>query len=154
MLILLFLVSSQHIAQAKQFNVLLFTKTVDWHHESIHDAVTAMRNLSEKHDFALQWHEDSTRFNDKFLAQFDVIVLINTSGDIFTDDQQEAFQRFIQAGKGFVGVHSAAYTEYEWPWYGKLIGHYFLIHPENQSAILQNVDATFPGMQGFHEQHL
>ncbi|MFW8592109.1 ThuA domain-containing protein [Glaciecola sp. 2405UD65-10] len=139
---------------AAQFKVLLFTKTVGWHHESIHDAVTAMRGLSKKHDFDLQWHEDATRFNDQFLSQFDAIVFINTTGNIFTEEQQSAFQRFIQSGKGFVGVHSASDTEYDWEWYGKLVGHYFQIHPLNQTAMLQKIDNAFPGMQSFRERHL
>ena len=122
----------QSAAMAAQFNVLLFTKTGGWHHESIHDAVTAMRKLASKHDFSMQWHEDASRFNDEFLSGFDVIVLVNTTGDIFNDEQQAAFQRFIQSGKGFVGVHAASDTEYDWEWYGKLVGHYFKIHSVNQ----------------------
>ena len=144
----------QSTAMAAQFKVLLFTKTSGWHHESIHDSVTAMRKLARRHDFSMQWHEDASRFNDEFLSGFDVIVLVNTTGNIFNDEQQAAFQRFIQSGKGFVGVHAASDTEYDWEWYGKLVGHYFKIHPVNQTAIIQNIDNTFPGMQGIRKRHL
>ncbi len=141
-------------AFAAQFNVLLFTKTGGFHHESIHDSVTAMRDLAKRHDFNLQWHEDASRFNDDFLKKFDVVVFINTTGDIFNEKQQEAFKRFIQSGKGFVGVHAASDTEYNWDWYGKLVGHYFKIHPVNQTAMLVKQDNTFPGMQAFNDRHM
>jgi len=141
-------------ALASQFNVLLFTKTDGWHHESIHDGVTAMRALAQRHDFSMQWHEDASRFNDDFLKDFDAVVFINTTGNVFNEEQQEAFKRFIQAGKGFVGVHSASDTEYDWEWYGKLVGHYFKIHPVNQTAILVKEDNSFPGMQAFYDRHL
>lgn len=151
---LILLLGSSFQLAASQFNVLLFTKTDGWHHESIHDAVTAMRHLSEKHDFSLQWHEDASRFNDDFLKDFDAIVFINTTGDIFNAEQQSAFQRFIRSGKGFVGVHAASDTEYEWDWYGKLVGHYFKIHPVNQTAVIHKLNNDFPGMQGFHDKQL
>ena len=140
---------------AKQFNILLFTKTAGWHHASIHESVTAMRELAARHDFGLEWHEFADLvINDDYLSKFDAVVLINTTGDIFNEEQQRAFQRFIQSGKGFVGVHAASDTEYEWEWYGKLVGHYFEIHPSNQTAVLVKQDNTFPGMSAFEERHL
>lgn len=153
-LILLMLLMGSTSVFAKQFNVLLFTKTDGWHHESIHDAVSAMRTLSQRHDFGLQWHEDANRFNDNFLKKFDAIVLINTTGNVFNEEQQAAFERFIQSGKGFVGVHAASDTEYDWEWYGKLVGHYFKIHPKIQTAMLDKIDNKFPGMQGFNQRQL
>jgi len=154
LVLLISLLMIQGTAYAKQFNILLFTKTDGWHHESIHDAVSAMRGLSERHDFGLEWHEDASRFNDEFLSKFDALVLINTTGNIFNDDQQAAFKRYIQSGKGFVGVHAASDTEYDWEWYGKLVGHYFKIHPTNQTAIIENLDDSFPGMQAIRKRHI
>ncbi len=132
-----------------QFNVLVFTKTAGWHHESIHEGVTAMRGLAERHSFDLQWHEDASRFNDEFLAQFDVVVFLNTTEDILNDDQQLAFENFIRSGKGFVGIHSASDTEYDWPWYNQLVGKMFHIHPLEQTAMVDVVNADFPGMEAF-----
>lgn len=140
---------------AKQFNVLLFTKTAGWHHASIHDSVTAMRFLAARHDFGLEWHEYAGLvINDEYLSKFDAVVLINTTGDIFNQEQQQAFERFIQSGKGFVGVHAASDTEYDWEWYGKLVGHYFEIHPANQTAVLVKQNDSFPGMSAFDDRHL
>ena len=33
-----------------------------------------------------------------------------------------------------MGIHAAADTEYEWPWYGDLLGAYFKSHPKTQQA--------------------
>lgn len=140
-------------AQA-QFNALLFTKTAGWHHESINEGVTAMKALGQRHNFGIQWHEDSRNFNDDFLEQFDVIIFLNTTEDILNEEQQAAFERFIQQGKGFVGIHGASDTEYDWPWYNQLVGRMFHIHPIEQSAMVDVVNDNFPGMEIFPERFL
>ncbi|UXP32315.1 ThuA domain-containing protein [Reichenbachiella agarivorans] len=133
---------------AQQFKALLFTKTVGWHHESIHEGVTAMRWLADRHDFSLYWTENERMvFNEKALAKYDVVIFLNTTGDVLNDEQQAAFEKFIQSGKGYVGIHSASDTEYEWSWYTQLVGRMFKIHPANQTALIKVEDRNFPGMQ-------
>ncbi|WP_111642476.1 ThuA domain-containing protein [Marinimicrobium alkaliphilum] len=134
-------------AHAQQFNVLLFTKMDGWHHKSVNEGVTAMRKLAEKHEFALDWHEDANVINDDNLKQYDAIVFLLTTGNILNDEQKGAMERFIQSGKGFVGIHSASDTEYDWDWYTKMIGRTFHIHPANQTAQLEVLDRDFPGME-------
>ena len=153
-LCVLFSLIGTNVLSQKQFDVLLFTKTAGWHHESVHEGVTAMRTLSKKHNFGLEWHEDATRFNDNFLKEFEVIIFLNTTGDVLNDDQQEAFERFIRSGKGFVGSHSASDTEYNWPWYNQLVGKMFHIHPIPQTAMVHVEDRNFPGMEVFPERFL
>lgn len=131
---------------AQQFNVLLFTKTAGFHHKSIHEGVAGMRQLAKRHNFKLEWHEDANRINNKNLSKFDVVVFLNTTGDIFNESQQKAMEKFIQSGKGFVGIHSASDTEYEWPWYTKMVGRMFKIHPAQQTAMLDVINSNFPGM--------
>ena len=121
----------------KQFNVLLFTKTNGWHHKSQHAGVESLKALADKHYFNLVWHEESRYFNDAYLSKVDVVVFLSTTGDVLTNDQQAAFERFVQSGKGFVGIHSASDTEYDWPWFQKLVGRTFVIHPVIQTAELQ-----------------
>ncbi|MBK6391328.1 MAG: ThuA domain-containing protein [Saprospiraceae bacterium] len=135
----------------KQFRALLFTKTMGFHHESIHEGVSAMRELAGKHNFDLDWQEDPGKFNDNNLAKFDIIIFLNTTGDILNDVQQAAMEKFIQSGKGFVGIHSATDTEYGWEWYTKLVGRSFKIHPVIQSAKLKFTSNKFPGLSGFNE---
>lgn len=155
--ILLLLICSSislQVFSQQQFKALLFTKTAGWHHESINDGVTAIKALAEKHNFGVEWHEDAKRFNNEFLAQFDVIIFLNTTEDILNEEQQDAFKSFIQSGKGFVGIHSASDTEYEWLWYNKLVGKMFHIHPAQQTAMLEVTDSNFPGMEIFPKRFM
>ena len=147
-LVLAFLSSWSHSALAEQFNVLLITKTVGWHHPAIHEGVAGMRHLAKKHFFQLTWEENVDRvITDASLSKYDALVFLLTTGDILSDEQQAVVERFIRSGKGFVGVHSAADTEYEWEWYTRLVGHMFHIHPVIQTAHLRVLDGKFPGLE-------
>jgi uncharacterized protein len=138
----------------KQFNVLLFSKTAGWHHESIRDGVDAIRKLGELHNFNVEWEENASWFNDDKLKNYQVIIFLNTTGDILNDDQQAAMERFIRSGKGFVGIHAASDTEYDWAWYNKLVGRMFHIHPVVQTGFLKVLNKKFPGMDGFRDYHM
>lgn len=140
---------------AQQFNVLVFSKTAGWHHDSINAGVTAIQNLGKLHDFNVFWTEDANRvFNDKELAKYKVVVFLLTTGDVLNNEQQAAFEKFIRAGGGFVGVHSASDTEYDWPWYTKMVGHMFHIHPVVQTATVKVENYNFPGMDRFAKRFL
>ena len=142
-------------ARAEQFNVLLFTKAAGWHHESIHEGVTAIRNLGKLHDFTVFWTEDASRvFIDAELKKYQVVVFLSTTGDALNNEQQAVFERYMKAGGGFVGIHAAADTEYDWPFYTKMVGHMFHIHPAVQTAAMKVEDANFPGMDRFPKRFL
>ena len=138
----------------KQFKALLVTTTNGWHHESLHSGVLAIKELAVKNNFDVTVFENPGGFTDKALEQFQVVIFLNTTGDIFNAEQQKVMERFIQSGKGFVGIHSASDTEYEWEWYTKLVGRMFRLHPVVQTAKLQILDASFPGMQSFKDGKL
>lgn len=141
-------------AQAQQFNVLLFTKTNGFHHESVNEGVAAVRQLAVRHHFSVDWHEDASIFNDERLKKYHAVVFLLTTGDILNDEQQAAMERFIRAGKGYVGIHSASDTEYDWDWYTKMVGRTFHIHPANQTADLQVLDRKFPGLERMPDRFL
>jgi uncharacterized protein len=146
--------SSTSLAQG-QFQVLLFTKTTAWHHDSSNAAVEAVEKLGKLHNFGVFWTEDANRvFNDRELAKYKVVIFAQTTGDILNAEQQAAMERFIRAGGGFVGVHSASDTEYEWEWYTKMVGHMFKQHPAVQTATLQVLKQDFPGMDRFAPRFL
>lgn len=130
-----------------QYSVLLFTKTAGFHHVSIHEGVDAIRKLGDRHHFRVDWQESSGVFKAENLEKYSVIIFLNTTGDILDDEQQLAMESFIRSGKGFVGIHSAADTEYEWPWYTRMLGRMFKIHPKIQTAKLRTVNQNFPGME-------
>jgi type 1 glutamine amidotransferase len=136
------------VVAQKQFKALLVTRTRGWQHESVHAGVLAIQQLAIKNNFEVSLWEDHNGFNDKFLEPFQVIIFLQTTGDIFDSAQQKVMERFIRSGKGFVGIHSASDTEYDWEWYTKLVGRMFYIHPVIQTAKLQVLDPAFPGLQG------
>ena len=141
-------------AFSQQFKALLFTKTDGFHHESILAGVEAIKLLASRHHFAVDWQENAGVFNDKALENYKVVIFLNTTGNVLNDEQQAAFEKFIKAGKGYVGIHSASDTEYDWPWYTKMVGMMFKIHPQNQTAYLKVEDSNFPGMERFPKRFL
>jgi type 1 glutamine amidotransferase len=122
--------------------VLVFSRTKGFRHSSIPDGVAAVTALGARHGFEVQSTEDPAVFTDQSLGRFSAVVFMMTTGDVLDSAQQEAFQRFIRAGHGYVGVHSASDTEYDWPWYGQLVGAYFKSHPRVQEARLDVRDRT------------
>jgi type 1 glutamine amidotransferase len=119
---------------ARLENVLVFTRTTGFRHDSIEAGVAALRRLGEDDGFAVQQTEDPADFSDERLARYDVVVWLNTDSEVLGDAGRRAFERYIRAGGGWVGVHAAAATEYGWSWYGQLLGAYFLGHPAVQNA--------------------
>ncbi|TDE12100.1 ThuA domain-containing protein [Dyadobacter psychrotolerans] len=152
--ILLFFILSTVSAYAQQFKALLFTKTAGFHHESIHEGVAGIRNLAARHSFRVDWQENASVFNEGQLKNYDVVIFLNTTGDVLNAEQQAAFEKYIQSGKGWVGVHAAADTEYDWPWYTKMVGMMFNIHPAQQTAYIDVVDSNFPGLERFPKRML
>jgi type 1 glutamine amidotransferase len=133
---------SESSAQDSSFTVLVFSKTAGYRHESIAAGLAAIKSLGEENHFRVDATEDASAFIDETLASYRVVVFLSTTGDVLDSNQQAAFERFIRRGNGFVGVHSATDTEYDWPWYGQLVGAYFKKHPSIQPATLKVVDAT------------
>jgi type 1 glutamine amidotransferase len=130
------------------FAVLVFSRTTGFRHASIPAGIAALRELGAAHGFSVEATEDSSRFSDTGLAPFQVVVFLNTTGDVLDADQEAAFERFIRAGKGFVGIHSASDTEYDWAWYGGLVGAYFADHPAIQPAELDVLRNDHPATAG------
>jgi type 1 glutamine amidotransferase len=127
-----------------RFRALAFSRTTGFRHDSIPDAVAALQILAAQHAFAVDATEDPSVFTDANLAQYAAVIFLLTSGHILDQTQQTAFERYIALGNGFVGVHSAADTEYDWTWYGGLIGAYFASHPDIQPANVRREDADHP----------
>jgi cytochrome c len=120
--------------QKQEKKVLVFSKTLGWRHSSIETGVAALQKMGKQYSFEVDATEDASAFNEENLKQYDAIIFLNTTGDVLDYYQQADFERYIQSGGGFVGVHSATDTEYEWPWYGRLVGAYFTSHPKVQEA--------------------
>lgn len=115
--------------------ILLFSETRGYRHDSIADAVTSLEELATSIGIQTDHATDSSgMFNETTLANYKAVVWVLTSGDVLDTDEQAAFENYIRSGGGYAGIHAASDTEYEWPWYGALVGAYFNSHPEIQVA--------------------
>ena len=113
----------------KADEVLVFTKTKGFRHNSIPAGRDALSKLGEQKKFFVSFTEDSEKFNIDNLKRYKAVVFLNTTGDVLNEEQQAAFEKYIQSGGGYMGIHAASDCEYKWPWYGKLVGAYFKDHP-------------------------
>jgi glucose/arabinose dehydrogenase/PKD repeat protein len=125
-------------------HVLVFSKTAGFRHDSIPEGIAAIQALGAANEFSVEATEDAGAFTDANLDRFDAVVWLSTTGDVLNDEQQGAFERFVQDGGGYAGVHAAADTEYSWPWYGELVGSYFKSHPAIQEADVVVEDHDHP----------
>ncbi|MDF4252623.1 ThuA domain-containing protein [Streptomyces sp. WMMB303] len=125
-------------------SVLVFSKTAGYRHESIPDGIAAVRELGAEHGFTVDATENAAAFTPKKLARYDAVVFLSTTGDVLGPRQQAAFEEYIGDGGGYVGVHAAADTEYDWEWYGGLAGAYFASHPAIQPATVRIEDRAHP----------
>ncbi|WBB79182.1 ThuA domain-containing protein [Micromonospora sp. WMMD882] len=131
-------------AETDPFSVLVFSKTAGFRHGSIPAGITAIKQLGAANDFTVDTTEDGAAFTDANLAKYQAVVWLSTTGDVLNADQQAAFERYVQAGGGYAGIHAASDTEYDWPWYGELVGAYFNSHPANQTATVKVEDPAHP----------
>jgi len=118
------------------FATLVFSRTQGFRHDSIPAGIEAIRQQGNARGFSVDATEDAGAFSDDALARYKAVVFLSTTGDVLNAAQQAAFERFIRRGGGFVGVHSAADTEYDWPFYGALVGAHFSGHPDIQNATI------------------
>ncbi|MTE17845.1 DUF1080 domain-containing protein [Streptomyces sp. TRM43335] len=133
-----------HGPRAGEGHVLVFSKTAGFRHDSIPDGIAAIEELGEEHGFTVDATEDSGAFTRGNLARYDAVVFLSTTGDVLNTVQQKAFEHYIREGGGYVGVHAAADTEYDWPFYGGLVGAYFHSHPHIQRATVDVEDRAHP----------
>lgn len=129
-------------APATAFRVLVFTRHLGFAHASIAIGVEAVSVLGTATGFAVDATEDPSRFTDAGLAPYRVVIFLNTTGDVLDDAQQAAMERFLAAGNGWVGIHAAADTEYDWAWYQGLFGARFTGHSAIQTATIVVADSA------------
>jgi type 1 glutamine amidotransferase len=135
-------------AAGPAWRILVFTKTAGFRHDSIPAAIAAVQQLGAHNGFGVDQTEDAGAFTDANLARYRAVMFLLTTGDVLDAAQQAAFQHYIEGSGGFVGVHSAADTEHDWPWYGGLVGTYFLSHPAIQTAQIDVADPRDPSTAG------
>ncbi|QMW03303.1 ThuA domain-containing protein [Spirosoma foliorum] len=120
--------------------ILVFSKTKGWKHTSIPFGIAALQKLGRENNFRVDTTKNAAYFNDDSLKHYQAVVWLSTTGNVLNQVQQAAFERYIQAGGGYLGIHAAADTEYDWPWYNKLAGGYFASHPSQSNVRKATVD--------------
>jgi uncharacterized protein len=123
--------------------VLIFSKTAGFRHGSIPTGVICLTELAEELKLTAVSSEDSADFTDENLKRFASVVFLSTTMDVLDDRAQGCFERYIQGGGGYLGIHAAADTEYDWPWYTGLAGAQFSSHPQIQEAVVVRTDEVF-----------
>jgi hypothetical protein len=152
---LLLIMAFSCIAQDKKINVLVFSKTSGFRHNSISAGLKMMSDLAQERKWILTATENGDLFTPEFLKTFDAVVFLNPTQEVLNDLQQKNFEEYMATGKGFVGIHAAADCEYNWAWYGQLNGAFFRTHPPAQTAtvIFENTDhptmVPFKGMENY-----
>ncbi|NNE70391.1 MAG: carbohydrate-binding protein [Rhodothermales bacterium] len=141
-------------SSAHGFKALVFSRTTGFRHDSIDEGIDAIQALGAGHDFEVVATEDPSVFTDAGLDAYQVIIFLNTTGDVLNVDQQGALERFMADGGGWVGIHAAADTEYAWSWYGGLVGAWFASHPNIQSATVRVLDRDHPSTGGLPQEWL
>ncbi|SHI43445.1 cytochrome c [Arenibacter nanhaiticus] len=136
-ILMLFLIGVLGACTSKEEKLLVFSKTEAFRHGSIEAGIEALKKIGAENNITITLSEDASDFTEEVLREYAAVVFLNTTGDVLNDVQQADFERYIQAGGGFVGVHAATDTEYNWPWYNKLVGAYFDGHPKVQEATLK-----------------
>lgn len=124
--------------------LLLFTKAAEYRHDSIGDAVDAVRVLAAREGLQAELDESAESFTPEALAKFRAVIWLSTSGNVLDAAQRAAFRGFVEAGGHYVGIHAASATEQDWPWYAALVGARFVGHPELQPARLIVEDRRHP----------
>ena len=126
--------------------ILVFSATKGFRHSSIEAGKAALVKMGYEKNWEVDTTEDARAFTEANLKQFGAVIFLNTTGHILNEEQQISFQKYIQGGGGFVGIHAATDTEYDWPWYNNLVGAYFENHPKPQEALYAVVAKNHPAV--------
>jgi uncharacterized protein len=118
-------------------------------HDNIAASVAAIRKMGAEEGFAVDASDDPAVFSDANLHQYAALVFSNSNNQAFSDDaQRDAFKRYIEAGGGFVGLHSASGSERDWPYFSSVLGGKFVAHPRQQQFEVRVTDPSFPAVKG------
>ncbi|AWS48753.1 ThuA domain-containing protein [Streptosporangium sp. 'caverna'] len=122
------------------YKVLVFSKTAGFRHDAIPTGIQTIRDLGTANNFTVTASEDAAVFTTANLAQYKAVVFLSTTGDVLNATQQTAFESYVNGGGGYFGIHAAADTEYDWPYYGNLVGAWFKGHPAIQQVTVKTED--------------
>jgi len=130
------LICSTTMAWAQNPKVLIFCKTAAYHHNSIAAGIVAIQKLGAENKFDVDTTTDAKKFTPENLKQYAALIFLSPTSypnrPVFDTVEKDAFKHFIEAGNGFVGIHSATDFGYDFAWYGGLVGGYFFRAPSKK----------------------
>ena len=135
-----------------EYKVLVFTKATAEKHASTAAGSQAIKALGKQHRFVVQVTDKTDRFNDEDLASYRVVVFLNTSGDVLSDEQQAVFERWFKAGGGFLGIHSAIETEPDWTFLSDILGTRATGQSELDEATIKVADRVHDASRSLPER--
>ncbi|MCC9166986.1 ThuA domain-containing protein [Pontibacter harenae] len=118
---LLLLVLFSNCSGNKENRILIFTGNGS-DEQTTAEGVKALATYAKESSIKFDTTSNANYFTEDSLKQYGAIVFLNTSQDVLDTRQQNEFERYVQAGGGFVGVHAAASSQYQWPWYNQMLG--------------------------------
>lgn len=134
----------------KKVYVLVYTKNGKGYvHDNIPHAVQCIQKLGAQYGFRVDVSNQPAVFAEDNLKKYTLLLFANTNNDVFdTDAQRLAFRHYIEAGGGFVGVHSVVGTERNWTWFKQMLGGTFAWHAKFQKFRVNVIDPRHPSVQG------
>ncbi len=143
-------VQAQDKVKWKNVKVLVYTKNGKGYvHDNIPSAVACIQKLGIENGFQVDTSSNTSVMTENNLKQYTMLIFPSTNNDVFdTDLQRLAFRHYIEAGGGFVGIHSVTGTERNWKWFKMMLGGTFAWHAKFQKFTVRVIDADHPSMQG------
>lgn len=137
--------STTNEPESNESMVLIFARTEGFYHQSLEKGMITLLDLCRDNNIVAMGTRDAAWFTPGNLQQYSAVVFLNTTYDVLDSVQQEAFVQYIRSGGGFVGIHAATDTEYDWPWYNQLAGAWFNRHPMGTpEATIRVTDKSHP----------
>lgn len=147
-------VFSQDNLNLKKVKVLVYTKNGKGYvHDNIPSAVASIQKMGKENSFKVDTSADPSVMTEENLKQYTMLIFPSTNNDVFeTDAQRVAFRRYIEAGGGFVGIHSVTGTERNWKWFKTMMGGTFAWHAKFQKFKVKIIDPSHPSMKGLPKE--
>lgn len=133
---------------AGKSKIFILTETKGYRHESIEAGLAMFNKRADDWRVEISHAEESAVMKEQDIKEYDIIVLLNSTGNIFTEEEQALLEEYLAAGGAILGIHAAADAEYDWPWYGQMLGGWFRSHPEIQEAKCLVADGNHPVATG------
>ena len=114
-------------------------------HDNLAASAAAIRELGKQNGFSVDVSTNAVVFTAETLKRYQALIFANSNNEAFENEEQRtAFQRYIQGGGGFVGIHSSTGSERQWPYFQQVQGAKFLRHSPLQKLTINVLDRNHP----------